>query len=176
MEFSLPTDLPFMSLRAPDPVLCTALQDALNLSFAAHSEFLPWAKPYTSEDEARAFMLRSVDDFNSETGERRFFIVADQGPAIIGCIGLKPRGRNRHEVGYWVNTEFSGKGYMRRALEALVKSLPDQTFYLTTSSANLPSQRLAVAAGFQLIRVFARARQTTSHGVQDTYLYRLKNL
>ncbi|WP_242487756.1 GNAT family N-acetyltransferase [Pseudomonas sp. TH31] len=88
--------------------------NALNARFAAHCEFLPWARPYISEDEARAFMLRSVDEFASETGERRFFIVADEGRAIIGCIGLKPGGRNRYVVGYWANTEYSGKGLMRR--------------------------------------------------------------
>jgi len=175
MQLSLPEGLLSMSLRAPDPMLSTSLQNALNASFAAHSEFLPWAKPYISEDEARAFMLRSVDEFESETGERRFFIVADEGQAIIGCIGLKPGGRNRYVVGYWANTEYAGKGHMRRALEALVESLPGNTFYLTTSSANLPSQRLAVAAGFQWVRIFPRARQTEQHGVQDTYLYRLKH-
>jgi len=52
MEFSLPARLPFMSVKAPDPVLYRALQKALNASFAAHSEFLPWAKPCISEDEA----------------------------------------------------------------------------------------------------------------------------
>ncbi|WP_213940908.1 GNAT family N-acetyltransferase [Pseudomonas sp. dw_612] len=175
MAFSLPTELPLMNLRAPDPGLCTALQHALNASFTQHAEFLPWAKPYTSEDEARAFMWRSVEEFETEIGERRFFIVADEGQVIIGCIGLKPRGRNRYVVGYWANTEYSGKGHMRRALEALIKSSSGQTFYLTTSSANVSSQRLAVAAGFQLIRVFAQARQTERHGVQATYLYRLKH-
>ena len=163
-----------VSLRAPDPALSVVLQRALNDSFAVHSEFLPWAKSFTSEDEARAFMLRSVDEFTSETGERRFFIVAGDGEAIVGCIGLIPRGRNRHEVGYWANTEFAGKGYMRRALTALIGNLPGDVFYLTTSSANLASQRLAVAAGFALIRIFKRARHTERHGVQDTYLYRLK--
>ena len=60
------------------------------------------------------------------------------------------------------------------ALTALIADLPDDVFYLTTSSANRASQRLAQAAGFALIRVFKRARHTERHGVQDTYLYRLK--
>lgn len=174
MEFSLATGWPGLSLRRPEPVLCAALQHALNASFTAHCEFLPWAKPWISEDEARVSMARSFDDFQSETGECRFFIVADEGPVILGCIGLKPRGRNRYVVGYWANTDYSGKGHLRRALEALVNRLPGCTFYLTTSSANVPSQRLAVAAGFQLVRVHPRARHSERHGVQDTYLYRLK--
>ncbi|MFJ7110929.1 GNAT family N-acetyltransferase [Pseudomonas sp. NPDC098740] len=174
MELSLPLQLHSMSLRAPDPSLCKPLQEALNASYVAHFEFLPWARSHTSEDEARAFLLRAADDFNSETGERRLFIVADDGQAVIGCIGLKPRRRNRYVVGYWANTEYSGKGYMRRALELLVKSLPGCTFYLTTSSANGASQQMAKASGFELIRMARQARHSECHGVQDTYLYRLK--
>ena len=63
---------------------------------------------------------------------------------------------------------------MRRALTALIADLPGNVFFLKTSSTNLASQRLAEAEGFALIRVFKRARYTERHGVQDTYLYRLK--
>ncbi|MDT9675172.1 GNAT family N-acetyltransferase [Pseudomonas lini] len=176
MELALTVGAHRLRLSAPDPEWCKALQHALNASFTTHSEFLPWAKPYTTEDEARSFLARAVDEFKSETGERRLFIVDDAAHAIIGCIGLKPRRRNRYVVGYWVNSEYSGQGYMRTALEALIKSMPGFTFYLTTASANRASQRLAEAAGFGLIRMCYRARYSEPHGEQDTYLYRLKCL
>jgi len=174
MALLLPIELHSMSLRAPDPDLYKPFQQALNSSYIAHAEFLPWARPHTTEDEARTSLLRAVDEFQSESGERRLFIVADDGRTIIGCIGLKPHGRRRFVVGYWAATGYSGKGYMRAALVQLVERLPEFTFYLTTSSANAPSQRLAQASGFELIRVFRRARHSQRHGVQDTLLYRLK--
>jgi RimJ/RimL family protein N-acetyltransferase len=77
-------------------------------------------------------------------------------------------------LGYWVNTEYSGKGYMRTALEALIKSMPGFTFYLTIASANMASQRLAEAAGFGLIRRCYQRPCLQPHEAQDTYLYRLK--
>ncbi|WP_237885435.1 GNAT family N-acetyltransferase [Pseudomonas sp. PGPR40] len=176
MELALTVGTHTLRLSAPDPEWCKALQHALNTSFTAHSEFLHWAKPYTTEDEARSFLARAVDEFKSEAGERRLLIVDDEAHTIIGCIGLKPRRRNRYLVGYWANTEYSGKGYMRAALEALINSMPGFTFYLTTASANVASQRLAEAAGFGLIRMFYQARCSQQHGEQDTYLYRLKCL
>ena len=175
MELSLTVGTHTLRLSAPDPQWCKALQHALNASFTTHSEFLPWAKPYTTEDEARSFLARAVEEFKSETGERRLFIVDDAAHTIIGCIGLKPRRRNRYVVGYWANTEYSGKGYMRTALEELIKSLPGFTFYLTTDVANVASQRLAEAAGFGLIRKCYQARCSQQHGEQE-YLYRLKCL
>lgn len=152
--------------------MCEAFQRALNVSYPQHSEFLHWARPHTTEEQALESLLRARDEFCDETGERRWFIVSADGQSIIGCIGLKPRQHGRFVVGYWVNTEHSGKGYMCAALALLVRYWPDSTFYLTTSSANLRSQRLAEAAGFALIRVHPRARQSQCHGVQDTYVYR----
>ncbi len=161
-----------LSVRPPDPALYLAFQRALNVSYPEHSEFMSWARVHTTEEQALEFLHKARDEFDSETGERRLFIVAADGVAIIGCIGLKPRGRNRYVVGYWANSEHSGKGYLRAALTQVLGRFSDATFYLTTSSANLRSQRLAVAAGFALIRVHLQARHSEQHGVQDTYVYR----
>ncbi|WP_139835897.1 GNAT family N-acetyltransferase [Pseudomonas sp. R16(2017)] len=173
MEFAFTTGQQSFRLLPPDPTLCTALAHALNASHVAHAEFLPWARPHTTEEQALEFLLMSRDDFSSETGERRWFIVADDGQAVLGCIGLKPRRRNRYVVGYWANTEHSGKGYMRAALSRLLCGFPDAAFYLSASSANTRSQRLAESVGFELIRVHPAARNSPQHGVQDTLAYRL---
>jgi RimJ/RimL family protein N-acetyltransferase len=172
MEFAFSVGAESLTLRSPDPAMCKALQHALNVSYPQHAEFLPWARPQTSEAQSLESLLRARDEFNSQTGERRLFIVGADGQSILGCIGLKPRQRERLVVGYWVNTEHSGKGYMRAALARLVRRLPDSRFYLTTSSANARSQRLAEAAGFSLIRIHPQARHSPRHGVQDTYVYR----
>lgn len=172
MEFALTVGAQSLWLVRPDPALCAAFQHALNVSFPVHSEFLPWPREHTSEAQALESLLKARDEFTSETGERRLFIVPEDGQTIFGCIGLKPRSRNRFIVGYWASSEHSGKGYMRAALAQLVRSLPDSTFYLTTSSANIRSQHLAQAAGFELIRIHHGTRHSRQHGVQDTHVYR----
>lgn len=173
MEFAFAVGTESLTLRSPDPAMTKAFQQALNVSYPQHAEFLAWARPHTTEAQALESLLRARDDFSSETGERRFFIISADGQSILGCIGLKPRPRKRFVVGYWANTEYSGKGYLRAALTQLVNRLPDSTFYLTTSSANTRSQRLAQAAGFARVRVHPQARHSPRHGVQDTYVYRL---
>lgn len=172
MEFALMAGGESLRVSSPDPALYPAFQRALNVSYPEHSEFLSWARSHTTEEQALEFLHKARDEFDSETGDRRFFIVAADGAAIIGCIGLKPRGRSRYVVGYWANSEHSGKGYMSAALTQVLGRFSDATFYLTTSSANQRSQRLAAAAGFLLIRIHPQARHSQQHGVQDTYVYR----
>ncbi|MBT9266846.1 GNAT family N-acetyltransferase [Pseudomonas sp. MG-9] len=172
MEFALTVNGLALRVRSPDPALVMPVREALNASYREHAPFLEWALEQTSEERALASMLRAQDDFASETGERRLFIVTEDGQAVVGCIGLVPRRRKRYVVGYWANSAFAGKGYLREVLQQLVKRWPEFTFYLTTSSANTRSQRLAEAAGFTLIRIHSQARQSPQHGVQDTWVYR----
>ncbi|WP_025110517.1 GNAT family N-acetyltransferase [Pseudomonas sp. H1h] len=172
MEFALTVHGLALRVRSPDPALVTPVREALNASYREHAPFLEWAVEHTSEERALSSMLQAREDFASESGERRLFIVTEDGRAVVGCIGLIPRRRQRYVVGYWANSAFAGKGYMREVLTQLVRRWPDFTFYLTTSSANTRSQRLAEAAGFALIRVHRRARQSPQHGVQDTWVYR----
>ncbi|WP_143519874.1 GNAT family N-acetyltransferase [Pseudomonas moraviensis] len=172
MEFALMVNGLALHVQSPAPALVTPVREALNASYREHAPFLEWAVEHTSEERALSSMLQARDDFASETGERRLFIVTEDGQAVVGCIGLVPRRRKRYVVGYWANSAFAGKGYMREVLQQLVRRLPEFTFYLTTSSANSRSQRLAEAAGFALIRVHPQARQSQQHGVQNTWVYR----
>lgn len=173
MEWAFKAGEQSLRLIPADPAFYSLFQQALNASYLDHSEFLPWPREYTNAEQALEFLLKARKEFNSETGERRWLIVTEDGQALIGCIGLKPRSRNRYVVGYWANTEQSGKGYMRAALTHLLNNLPEFTFYLTASSANARSRRLAEAVGFVLIRIHPRARQSERHGEQDTCVYRL---
>ena len=101
MEFALTVNGLALSVRSPDPALVTPVREALNASYREHAPFLEWAVEHTSEERALSSMLRARDDFASESGERRLFIVTEDGRAIVGCIGLVPRRRKHYVVGYW---------------------------------------------------------------------------
>jgi RimJ/RimL family protein N-acetyltransferase len=60
---------------------------------------------------------------------------------------------------------------MKEALTAMVSGLTDYDLRLTTSSANIPSQRLAQAAGFECIGVIKGDRVSEKFGVCDTLVY-----
>ena len=76
-----------------------------------------------------------------------------------------------YEIGYWVSQVHANQGLMKEALTALVSKLSGHTLRLTTSSANLASQRLAEAVGFELIQTIPDARTSGRYGACDTLVY-----
>lgn len=173
LQSLLARPLPGLSVQAPDLRFCTLLQAALNDSYAEHSEFLSWARPFTSEDEARASLLRAVEEFGSAEREKKLFIFSEEHRALIGCIGLRPtRRQQRYCIGYWAHSAHAGKGHMRRALVHVLQGCAPGVFYLSTSAANASSQRLAEATGFSQMKRLPAHRHCERHGMQDTLVYR----
>jgi len=173
----LPTTLQTarMTLVVPDVVLAEKLADALNASYALHRQFLVWSKPHWTLEDTQESLQRATKDFDEPAGEKRYFLLSRDDPqALVGCIGLLPLADEVHsfEVGYWGNQAHAGLGLMREALAALVSQLTGHTLRLTTSSANLSSQRLAEAAGFEWVETLQGARRCEYFGVRDTLVYR----
>ena len=175
-QASLPAALQTARLRlvTPDPDLAAQLASALNASYELHRDFLLWAKPHWTLLDTQATLQRGRDDFADATAEKKYFLL-DRGeaPAVVGCVGLRPMagGAAGYEIGYWVSQVHANQGLMKEALSALVSKLSEHTLRLTTSSANLASQRLAEAVGFELIQTIPDARTSGRYGVCDTLVY-----
>lgn len=166
---------PRLKLVPPDICLAEALANALNASYELHRDFLEWSKPHWTPADASQSMEGAARDFYLAPGEKRYFLLPRGGEsAIVGCIGLLPRSGDKgdFEVGYWASQTHAGNGLMREALSALLSTLKDQSLYLTTSSANAASQRLAESVGFERAEVIVGARQSEKFGVCDTFVYR----
>jgi RimJ/RimL family protein N-acetyltransferase len=164
-----------LKLVAPDVALAEKLAEALTASFELHREFLVWSKPHWTLEDARESLQSAVVGFSSPTEEKRYFVL-EQGEreALVGCIGLTPQIGviDGFEIGYWVNHSHAGKGLMKEALAALIGELEGRTFYLTTSSANQASQRLAQSVGLRCTEVIKGAHTSQALNVCDTLVYK----
>ncbi|MDF3934473.1 GNAT family N-acetyltransferase [Pseudomonas citronellolis] len=160
-------------LVRPSLELCAPLRRALLDSYAEHAPFLDWVTPQVSAEQVLRSLRGAIANYAAPLAEKRLFLVSADRAEVIGCIGLQPRGRgDSYVIGYWANSRFAGQGYLSAALRDLCTQLPRATLYLTTSSANTRSQRLAEAAGFRLIRSLRGVREDAWHGLQDTLIYR----
>lgn len=173
---SLPRTLqtPRLNLVAPDIGLAQKLADALNASYDLHRDFLVWSKPHWTLEDARESLDRACADFSTSAAEKRYFLIGrDDDQPLVGCIGASPDASadEGFEIGYWVNEAYANRGYMKEALLALVSTLSGHTLRLTASSANIASQRLAEAAGFEPVQTLVDARVSGRHGVCDTVVY-----
>jgi RimJ/RimL family protein N-acetyltransferase len=131
-------------LRESDiPAIVAACQDP---------EIPRWTRvpsPYTVED-ARSFL--AIAALEASSGEGCALAVADARDRLIGTVGLMGIERTRGEIGYWIAKEARGQGAATRAV-ILLRDWAHATLGLTAIDLrphrdNVPSQRVAVAAGF----------------------------
>ncbi|MFY0750933.1 GNAT family N-acetyltransferase [Pseudomonas sp. NFX5] len=175
-QASLPTTLQTARLKlvAPDVGFAEKLADALNASYELHRDFLVWSRPHFTLEDARESLKRVSEDFCTADAKKRYFLLQrDDDQSLVGCIWVSPIADQSHgfEIGYWVSQNHAARGLMKEALTALVSRLSGHPLRLITSSANIPSQKLAEAAGFERVEIILGARVSGRHGVCDALVY-----
>lgn len=163
-----------VKLVTPNVGLAEKLAVALNASFQLHSDFLTWSKPHWTLEDTRETLQRAAQDFLADAGEKRYFLLRrSENPELVGCIGFRPLldKAGSIDIGYWASQTHANTGLMKEALNALVSELSGHPLRLTASSANIPSQRLAEAAGFVCLEVIKGDRISEKFGVCDTLVY-----
>jgi ribosomal-protein-serine acetyltransferase len=163
-----------LTLRPVEPDLADAVWEATEASLPELRPWLPWAATATPE-QSRAFAEEAVR--NWELGSDYNFAILSDGQ-VVGTIGLYTSRLNRPigEVGYWLRTDATGRGYVTEAGHAVVRfgfeDLAVIRLELRAGVRNVPSQRVAERLGF---RREGKLRKGCPHpdGGYDCYLYGL---
>lgn len=148
-------------------------------SYAGHREVgarSTW-KPHESLEESREILREFVD-----SGE--FFAIQHrQDGILIGVAGLhqddiRSLGRDRcRELGYGLNYDYWGQGYMTEACRELVaygfRELGIEILTAATSSGNRASQRVLEKLGLRLDGVLRLAWVNYKGDYRDKYCYSL---
>ena len=105
-----------------------------------------------------ASTIAHIDDANSKFSE-------DQTPDLLifyhktlaGLISLSPIYEQRSEIGYWLGSEFENIGLISRSFPIILDYAKNNLILkgvdLSTSVANIQSQKLPKKFGFQKIRI-----------------------
>ena len=149
-------------------------------SHAALSRWLFWVNPVPKAEETLAFCQDCYKKFMRNENLQLAIFNKEDG-AFIGCIGVHDfnyRGeRNSFNIGYWIGSDYSGKGYMSEALKALCdysfEKLGASKLYITNDAENLPSNKLARKAGFTLVETMREPIKNTEDELRDTNVYNL---
>ena len=118
--------------------------------------------PYSPED-ARAFLAWSMPP--TAIAPPRAYVIAEHlSDQLLGVVGLDPQD-DAVELGYWLSTAYHGRGYMREAVQALLREdgrrFPaTPLIYATTDPENHRSQAILTGAGFLKVGVQKRKRPT----------------
>jgi RimJ/RimL family protein N-acetyltransferase len=157
-------------LRSPVDGDATALNAAVLASLPELAPFMPWAT--AAHDQAAA---RSWIRGEHEPDEVRYLIVGEDGEVAGGCgLNRFDQVNGRANLGYWLRTDRTGRGWATRATVLLARHgltrLGLERVEILMSVENQASRRVAERAG----AVFEGTlrHRILLHGVyHDAHLY-----
>jgi RimJ/RimL family protein N-acetyltransferase len=169
-------------IRMPLPGDGKVVYQAMQASLNELKEWMPWAHREQTEDdvevnirEAHAKFLTREDMrlhiFNRETGE------------FIGSSGMHRINWNipKVEIGYWIDTRYSGKGYITEAAEAITNfaftELKSKRVEIRCDTKNLKSRAIPERLGYTLEGILLNDEMSADgRQLRDTCIYaKIKN-
>lgn len=142
------------------------------------SKWLFWVTPLPKIEQTLAFCQDCYKKFlQKENLQLAIFNKKDR--SFLGCIGIHDFNyqgeKNNFNIGYWIGSDYSGKGYMTEALNALCDhaftKLGAEKLYITNDSENLPSNQLAKKTGFKLVNTIKNHIKNNEGTFRDTNVY-----
>lgn len=157
-------------LRRWQPAWADAAAAAVQASLPELMPFLPWASEDYTADTARAFVATVVAQWSN--GEAFEYAVFTPTGDLVGSCGLMARlGPGVLEIGYWIHSGHTGRGYATRAAAALADaglSLPGiDRVVIRHDAANAGSAAVAARAGFTEVDRVAHERTATGESGVD---------
>lgn len=72
---------------------------------------------------------------------------------LMGCIEARDKGPGIKELGYWIGKEYSGKGYVKIAIDTLMSLMNKDTKVIAhIKKDNIPSRKILDYAGFKVVK------------------------
>lgn len=142
-------------IRAPQLEDAMDAWNAIRHSQSALSRWMPWAQGAPQLESTKESLRQSIADFITRKDLRLHLFLKENG-AFIGSSGLHRIDWSipKFEIGYWLATEFEGKGYMTEAVEAITQfafqELKARRIEIRCDEENIKSREVAVRAGFEL--------------------------
>jgi RimJ/RimL family protein N-acetyltransferase len=162
-------------LRVPQPGDGTVVHRSVLDSLPELKPWMPWAIDDYGAKDAEAFCRRSAGEFHART--RLTYLLMLRNEEHVGTCSLHDIKWDvpRFEIGYWLRTGFTGRGYMTEAVEALVLMAIDklgaQRLEIRADTENIQSWRVAERCGFTHEGTFARDFRYPDGRLRDTRVY-----
>lgn len=111
-------------IRPPKRGDAKPLNDAINRSLNELSRWMPWASD-PSLKATEEFINRGIEHWNKEYQiEFPMIIELKSTNQIIGASGFNEKSRPdvpMFEIGYWIDTQYAGNGYITEAVNAITQ-------------------------------------------------------
>lgn len=163
-------------LRAARAGLGATVNEALVESHAELRPWMPWAKTLQSAEQTEAFCREGETKWRARE-MFDFCLFRGEDGRLVGKGGLHTIDWTvpKFEIGYWIRSSCTGRGYASEAVAALAafarSSLGARRLEITSDARNAASRRVAERAGFVLEGILRNRRRDAEGLLADTCLY-----
>lgn len=165
-------------IRCWRPQDAARLKEAIDSSLDQLREWVPWALEEPSSVDTLATRLGVMRD-RFVAGDDWAYAVFESGESrLVGGAGLHPRGTTDHlEIGYWLRTDASGRGYATETAAALCAAAFAHTaverLEIHCDIDNARSAAVAQRLGFARDRLFQQEAVTRRGSHRRTLVWTL---
>ena len=163
-------------LRPPTPDDAAGVLAAVTASYPEMHRWMPWAKDAYGIEQARAFCADSQAKLKEGVDFTTLLTLRDSG-TVIGSSGLMSADPAvpSFEIGYWLHTGHTGKGYVTEAVIALTRLAFDgcdaRRVELKIDENNHRSQAVAERLGFALEATLKSDSRDNMGAITSTRIY-----
>jgi RimJ/RimL family protein N-acetyltransferase len=153
---------------------------AINVAFVESREHLrpwmPWARAPMSVEQSEEHCRTMQARWHAREELDFCFYARDDG-TLVGKGGLHTIEWSvpRFEIGYWIRSSRTGRGYATEATLGLVElaraHLGAVRIEISSDTRNAASRRVAQKCGFELEGIRRRSRRDAEGGLADSCLY-----
>ncbi|MCT9852108.1 GNAT family N-acetyltransferase [Priestia megaterium] len=164
-------------IRMPMPGDGQAVFQAINESIEDLRPWMAFAQENQNEETVEINIRKSYAEFLQREDLRLHIFLKDTGE-FIGSSGLHRINWSipKFEIGYWINSRFSKKGYMKEAVEGIVNFSLDELrakrLEIRCDPKNIRSRAIPEKLGFKLEGILENDKLTAnSLSLRDTCIY-----
>ena len=179
MQVTLPAEVLTRRLvlrrwRRSDAAILKAVLDA---NLAHLQAWLPWAmsepSPVEVLEERLGLFAQQFD-----AGEQWLFAIWGSAERLLGGAGLHPRiGEDGLEMGYWLQADATGQGFMTEAADALTRLALRQTgierVQIRCDPENAASAAVPSRLGYRHLRTIPNATVKPSGAARDSMVWEI---
>ncbi|GIO23323.1 GNAT family N-acetyltransferase [Oceanobacillus sp. J11TS1] len=163
-------------IRAPKPEDWKPIYEAIQASIKELRPWLPFARQEQTELGAQKTTKKAYLNFLAREDLRFHAFDKETGEFIISS-GLHRINWNvrKFEIGYWIDTKFSGKGYVTELVEGLTtfafQELKANRVEIRCDTKNIKSKAVAERAGFKLEGILRNDDVEENGELRDTCVF-----
>lgn len=152
------------------------LNEAVIESINELKPWMPWAQTIPTVEESEVVVRRARLKYLERT-DLMLLLISKETGQLIGSSGLHRIDwqSRKFEIGYWVRSALSGKGYITEAADAItnfaVQELKANRVEIRCDSRNIRSARVAERLGYTLEGVLRNEKCAVDGSLRDTRVF-----